>query len=450
METLTYPSTSATLEPSATVRWPLWTAILVVGGVFFFVGHDLFVSRFEDFAPWSDDGVRASGGNVAKGLSLALIAGMGLWMLNRPDGRRLGMYGLLPVLVLLYLAWAAASLAWSIDPSMTVRRLGATAFCFLGALGIARQLSPRQLAVMALAITGTYLAVGVAVELALGTFRPWAGGYRFGGTVHPNTQGAYLAILCLSAFVLARSTSKQREQTILIVVLVVAFLFLLLTRSRTALGGMIVGTGAVWFVHSPPRTRVLAVTTGICALCSVALLVSLAGHDPGERLLGAAALGRQEQSGLLTGRIAVWSELARYVSQRPLTGYGYESFWTVGHIEQLSERLQWRFREAHSGYIDACLSVGLVGASILLLGVVLAVGRALGAYLVTRDPGYGLTFGLLCFALVSALMESGVVGMNFITLIIGCGIVQLAFLPREGESQADAQFLERPSTDQRS
>ena len=73
---MTYCSTPTTLEPSATVRWPLWMAIFIVGGVFFFVGHDLFTSQFEDFAPWSDDGVKVSGGNLVKGLSLTLIAGI--------------------------------------------------------------------------------------------------------------------------------------------------------------------------------------------------------------------------------------------------------------------------------------------------------------------------------------------------------------------------------------
>ncbi len=41
-------------------------------------------------------------------------------------------------------------------------------------------------------------------------------------------------------------------------------------------------------MRTPPRIRALAVTTGICALCLVALLVSLLVSDPGERLLDSA------------------------------------------------------------------------------------------------------------------------------------------------------------------
>ena len=38
----------------------------------------------------------------------------------------------------------------------------------------------------------------------------------------------------------------------------------------------------------------------------------------------------------LTGRMPIWTELMRYVDRRPLTGYGYESFWTAENIEDLS------------------------------------------------------------------------------------------------------------------
>ena len=69
----------------------LWLAIVVVGGVFFFVAHDFQVSRYERFAPWSDaDGALEAGHNVAKGLALALIGLLGLSSSAAGTGGRSG------------------------------------------------------------------------------------------------------------------------------------------------------------------------------------------------------------------------------------------------------------------------------------------------------------------------------------------------------------------------
>ena len=108
-------------------------------------------------------------------------------------------------------------------------------FCVLAALGFARQFRPRNIAFMALAISTAYLAVGLGTELALGTFRPWQTGYRFAGTVHPNTQGGNLTVLCAASFCLARCSMPTKPW--LWVLFAVGLVFLLLTKSRTSCAG---------------------------------------------------------------------------------------------------------------------------------------------------------------------------------------------------------------------
>lgn len=412
----------------------LWLAIIVVGGVFFFVAHNFQVSQYERFAPWSDaDGtLTAAGQNWVKGLALSAIGLLGMCLTVRRDGRPLRAAGWLPGLMLFYLAWSAASVLWSINPGLSCRRLAVLMFCVLGALGFARQFRPRDVALMAMVIAGAYLLVGVGTELALGTFRPWSPGYRFAGTVHPNTQGANLSVLCLASFCLARATTRRKAW--LWTLFATGLVFLLLTKSRTSCAAFASALTALWLAGVSGRTKVLVATSAVFVICAGALAGSVFGVDADDKIAEVVMLGRQEESEALTGRLPIWTELANYIRERPLEGYGYESFWTTKHIEVISDELEWPLREAHNAYIDAILSVGLIGAATFLAVVMVGLGQAAAAFRRTADPGFALTLSLLVFGLVNACLESGNVSPNFIALMAGSGVVQLAFLEEGSET----------------
>jgi O-antigen ligase len=327
--------------------------------------------------------------------------------------------------MIFYLCWAAASATWSSDAAMTCRKLAVLGFCVLAALGLARQFRPRDLAAMAMTLTGAYLAIGLATELALGTFRPWSSEYRFAGTVHPNTQGAFLTIFCLSAFNLARE--KGRRQVLLWALFAVGCMFLLLTKSRTSCGGLLAALGALWLLRASGRQRLSAAAAAAAVVSALALAGAMFDDGLDERLAQAVMLGRGEDAETLTGRLPIWTELLAYISRRPLAGYGYESFWTARRVETISEDLQWPLREAHNAYIDCTLGVGLIGAAALLAAALGATGRAARVYRATSDAGAATVFCLLVFALVNAGLESGMAAPSFLTLLIGGGAAATAF-----------------------
>ena len=417
-----------TSDANATDLRLLWLAIVLLGAVFFFFGHDVQVSHFEDFAPWSgSDGSLESGGNVAKGLALSLIGIFGLYLILRRDGRPLRWTGWLPAAMAFYVAWSAASILWSSDPGLSCRKLAVLMFCVFGALGFARQFRPRDIVLIAVVVPAAFLAVGIVAELALGTFRPWSAGYRFSGTVHPNTQAVHLTVLCLASFCLARFSRRgeTRLQPLFWTLLAIGLVFLLLTKSRTSCAALGVSLAVLWLIGVSGRTRLLAIIAAGFLVCSAALFVSLFGLDTDETVSQAVMLGRQEESAKLTGRIPVWKELLGYVGARPLQGYGYESFWTEKHIEEVSDEMMWPLREAHNAYLDSALSVGLIGTAAFMLIVSLGLYRAASLFRATAGAGAALTFCLLVFAVLNAFLETGLVSPNFVTLIAGCGIMQL-------------------------
>jgi len=67
--------------------------------------------------------------------------------------------------------------------------------------------------------------------------------------------------------------------------------------------------------------------------------------------------------------------LIPYILERPLRGYGYESFWTEGHLREIGER-NWGAPDAHNGYINLTLGVGIVGSGLYIVALLLAMLRS--------------------------------------------------------------------------
>jgi exopolysaccharide production protein ExoQ len=95
----------------------------------------------------------------------------------------------------------------------------------------------------------------------------------------------------------------------------------------------------------------------------VAALVFLATAELGFGLseLISKALGRGTT---LTGRTDLWAELLK-LHTNPIFGTGFESFWLGDRVERLGEIFRWHPNEAHNGYLDIYLTLGLIGLFIL-------------------------------------------------------------------------------------
>jgi len=409
----------------------LWPAIVVLAAAFFVADHhDWQLSRLPAFESEEvADSPLASKGGLPYRLALVAIAAFGLILLSRRGERPWEFRGSMAVLVVCFLAWCAISWYWSDEPTLTAKRLSVLSICLVCASGIARHFRPRDLCLLAMAVSGIYLAIGLCAELSLGTFRPWSAEHRFAGTIHPNVQSTYCAVICLAAACLAAAGTRRRHWWVL--VFVVGLTFLMLTRSRTALAALLVALPALVLLSKSRRSKLL-VTVGIpWVICTAALLVSLAGGDAVDRFTDAALMGRREQAQSLTGRVPLWTELLGYAQQQPLHGYGYASFWNKSRVLAISDAMEWHIPHAHSAYIDATLSVGLVGAGMLFLLLVLSILRARTRYQTTGDAGYAFIFALLVYGMVHGLAESSFIQPTLIPCLAACGVLQLAFCLRE-------------------
>jgi O-antigen ligase len=296
---------------------------------------------------------------------------------------------------------------------------------------MARQLSALQMCWLCLVVSAGYVVVGIAAEIALGTFKPLSADYRFAGTLHPNGQGASCALLCLAAICLLKHTQEGRP--VLYALIVCGVALMLLTRSRTSCVALVAGLLALVCVR--PSRQTVAGALGLAWLGVAGVLAALlSGIDAIEELPRILLLGRAEHVTTLTGRTELWEELLYYVGERPLLGYGYGSFWSVDHIDYLSTTLYWDLSSAHSVYLEMTLGVGLIGGLALVLMAAVGVWRAARQYRLTSDGGDALVFALLVYGVFDGIAESGFTAPSFMTVVAGYGLCQLAFFAREPEA----------------
>jgi O-antigen ligase len=201
---------------------------------------------------------------------------------------------------------------------------------------------------------------------------------------------------------------------------------LLLTKSRTSLFGALIALLVVPFLK-PTRGLIVALVVAVWSVGVVLLAALLLGLGVEDRLTDVILLGRAEHIGTFSGRTELWEELLTYVQARPLIGYGYSSFWTLQHIEDVSSSQFWGISEAHSVYLEAVLNVGLVGAGLLGVMVVCSFFQAVWSYRRDADPGIALTLMLLVFGMISGLTEADFLMTGNATFMTGCGVGYLAF-----------------------
>ncbi len=412
-------------------RWLLVGSGLFIGLAFFLAGHDLRVSLAEAYTQNAEEmEIAASGGNALRRVAFVVVAGWGCLLLALSRAR-LRIDPLLSCSMGLLLGLTAMSFVWADDPAMCLRRLLTLVCCVTAAAGVAKAFSLREIAWLAIWVLGGLAVVGLLAELSLGTFKPWAADYRFAGTVHPNTQGPSLAMVCLATFTLARD--GRRGHGVLWLVFAVGFGLLLLTKSRATTAAILVTLTAIQFIRAKLPTKFVGVIA--CGgLGSLALwLLFVFGFDPLNDFRDALLLGRAEESDTLSGRAFIWPELLTYASNHLWLGYGYESFWTAGRIDQISSSLGWGLREAHNSYLEFVLWLGIAGLTLLLVSVAAGLAASIRQWRRSSDAVCLLPAGMLVFSLINGGFESGIVVVSLMPFLLGCMLMRLALFGEKAE-----------------
>lgn len=401
--------------------------------VFFFSDHYLYYSLLENYDLSTDvfESLTLEG-NLGRRLAFVALALFAISSLLAKNRHRLKIHGALGWMLALFFLWSLMSIAWSIDPGLTFRRLGVFIIVCLSAVATVRLIPISFLPSLAFFVTASYLLVGLIVEISLGTFRPISEGYRFAGTLHPNMQGVNCAMMLLSATTLAGSGKSRKA--VFILAAFIGLLALCLTKSRTAFAAMFFAL-TVFKTLSGSASKCLKVILGIIWIFCFSYL--LWGDDLISVLGKWVFMGRASEGlDTLAGRMQIYKLSLDYIGQHPFHGYGFASFWVPRHIREFSQAVGIGINGAHSIYLELLLNVGLVGCITYVFILFLGVKDALSYYKNTQAAEYGFLFMLFVFSVMHGMLEGALIQVSFGLFLLICGFLHLAF----GAVPATMQF----------
>lgn len=426
-------------QPARSPLIPPWVIVsgltLLMGLVFLTDEHRWDRSGLKDYVESAEERADAAvSGNNMRRLAFLVLGTAGAVLLV--GSRKLpALREPMGLCILLATGWTFASVLWAGSASFTVKRLLLLTLCTSGAVGIASTLSLRQLAMVTLTVTGSYLMLGIVAELLQGNFRPWAGGYRFAGTLHPNAQSTNCGSMALAAIALWRGSSEQNRvagcwfpglKHVAAGLFLVAMFFLILTKSRTALAGILLVVGLIWSTKQKLGSNIVLAGAGLLLVLLVSYTVFISGV--GNSVGDAANIGRADSQGALNGRLPIWEICIRRVGTQMPIGFGYDGFWTPERIEDVSWELGWSISSAHSEYIEIALGLGVIGLGLYLLVQTVGIGWFWLRYLRLGHGGDAMIFGILTIGAIQGFMETGYLHPSSLAPFIALtGMTRLAF-----------------------
>lgn len=175
-----------------------------------------------------------------------------------------------------------------------------------------------------------------------------------------NTFGAIIAF-CYAAVLLEITFNSRVKKRMNVGWLLIAFGLLVLSMSMTSIATAVfttfiaIAATSRWFSRSPQYHRVLILLSSLVLFCACIALVepvlSMFGRDL-----------------TLTGRTTLWTFAFENYLDKPILGYGLNSFWReMLHNDLLIEHGLWNIGQAHNGFVDALLAGGLIGGGLVLL-----------------------------------------------------------------------------------
>jgi O-antigen ligase len=332
--------------------------------------------------------------------------------------------------LLIFYGLVAASIVWSIEPGITMKRLVTASTILLDgiALALASWHPTRFQSVLRPVLTLLLIAsvIFVLAEPTLGieqSNQVELVGAWHGLTAQKNAFGALAAmglLLWLHAYL-----TKETPVWASIPGAVIAAVCLFNSRSSTSI--MATAFAAIlmlMMLRSPPGLRrympyLIAVFVGTLLLYSLAVLNLV----PGSGVLLSPITAMTGKDLTFSGRTAIWAIINEHIAQSPLVGSGYGAYWVQkadSPSMAMLQRLYFYPTEGHNGYLDVINDLGIVGGVCLFAYLITFLRQGLRLFRLMRPQGV-LYLTLLFVQMIGNLSESrwfNSLDFNFVIMTI--------------------------------
>jgi len=345
----------------------------------------------------------------------------------------------------LFWLWCGLSFLWSVDPSLSMRRIGHFYMALAGGIGLAVLLrSEESIWAIIVAIT-TLIILGFVAELSLGTFRPWRSNYRHCGLGHPNETGLFASIMVLASRVGMFSASgrigpgKNALWRLCFGLFLFGVYVILIAKSRTTLASMIVALVFFELFVSKPTRALVIMGLGAIGVAAIGLFLGVVRSSMVSTIFGIATIGRSSHAGTLTGRVPLWTEILKDVDREPMLGHGYGAYWTTKRVENFARILYWEPPNGHSIYIDCLVELGWIGLILMLLFLVVVLISSLASYFKRGNRIVLFCVSVVLMAMIHGLTEASFFKGTFGPMILAFAVFSSAGQQTDSEQRDEAE-----------
>jgi exopolysaccharide production protein ExoQ len=320
----------------------------------------------------------ASGGLVSRTLWLGLFA-LSVALISMRIRLVVALLRVLNPFLALFALLAMASLLWSIDPSLTARRLyrmitillACVAFVLVGWHARRVQQVVRPVLTVLLLASVVFALAAPALAIHQESASELAGAWR-GLANHKNGLGA-LACTALLLWVHA-GLAREAHPLAALAGVTLAGACLVLSRSSTSMAAAVFGALFLVVSLGLPRFARRGLPALIVLLVAALLVYALGVLNliPGSGTLMAPIAALSDKGSTLTGRTEIWAILSEHIARHPWLGTGYGAYWTAGPVMgtdayEFVHRMGSFFPgSAHNGYLEVTNDLGGAGLAVLI------------------------------------------------------------------------------------
>jgi len=365
-----------------------------------------------------------------------------------------------------FMALAALSIFWSIDPGLTTRRVLRASTIVMICMGFTlvgwhtkrfqKAVRPIMTTVLLSSILFIMLDPDDSIHHSLQAELKDA---WHGITMGKNVLGSFASIsvvLWLHAWL-----SKETTTIAALAGLTLGLVTLIMTRSATSLMATVFAVAFMLILLRSPGSlrRYMPYLVGIFATITLIYALAVLRLVPGMEIFLEPIAMFTGKDLTFTGRTAIWEVLNEHIRLRPWLGGGYGAYWagatpTSPSFEMLT-RLFFYPTEGHNGYLDVINDLGLAGGLCLLGYFASYVRQALQMMRFDRYQG-GLYLTLLFRGFMADMSEShwflalsvDFIIMSLATTALARGLLQHQ-LTQNSRPVAAAPASQQPAAPQR-
>jgi exopolysaccharide production protein ExoQ len=271
------------------------------------------------------------------------------------------------------------------------------------AIGIVAATTIKRQVLLSSFLLSTAIVVGVSALINL------SNGTNYGLFGSKNYYGLCVSMMIPTGLAVALSRHQPKMfRLVAVAAILLAPALLVQSMSTGALIFSLITLVLIFGLSSLQRLTVLARIVIITLLVLVGSLLALGWMYIGDfsKLLNAVG-----KDATLTGRTYLWSAAWASISQNPILGLGYQSYWQIGNwgaeelwkIMFITSRSGFHF---HNTYLQVTADLGIVGLIMLIGTLILAILKTLrNLVFLTPTPERIFATYIICFLLLRSPIE---------------------------------------------